>query len=279
MADEATVRAAVRAHKAWGAAAIKVWYIMPPQPPDTARMSALVHAAGDEALKVGLPLIVHATGLWEAKDAVRAGARVLVHSVWSGPVDEEFLTLAKRQGTIYVPTLTVPDGYRQVAARRFERDQQPLACVDPATRVKALATDTVARAQRPGAPVVSERAARTARNLAQGLANLKRVHDAGIPVALGTDAGNPLTLHGASVFMELEAMQAAGLRPVEVLRAATRTAAIAAGLDSTGTLAAGAVADLVVLDADPLADIRNVRRIALVVRRGEIYTRRELEYR
>ena len=279
MADEATVRAAVRAHKAWGAAAIKVWYIMPPQPPDTARVSALVHAAGDEARKVGLPLIVHATGLWEAKDAVRAGARVLVHSVWSSPVDDEFLTLAQRQGTIYVPTLTVPDGYRQVAARQFERDLQPLACVDPATRVKALATDTVALARRPSVAVVTERAAGTARNLAQAQGNLKRVHDAGIPVALGTDAGNPLTLHGASVFMELEAMQAAGLSPVDVLRAATRTAALASGLDSTGTLAPGSVADLVVLDADPLADIRNVRRIALVVRRGEIYTRRELEYR
>ena len=279
MSDEAAVRAAVRAHKAWGAAAIKVWYIMPPQPPDTARVSALVHAAGDEARKVGLPLIVHATGLWEAKDAVRAGARVLVHSVWSAPVDDEFLTLVRRQGTIYVPTLTVPDGYRQVSARRFERDRQPLACVDPATRVKALATDTVARAQRLSAAAVDERAARTARNLAQGLANLKRVHDAGIPVALGTDAGNPLTLHGASVFMELEAMQAAGLAPRDVLISATRTAAIASGLDSTGTVAAGSVADLVVLDADPLADVRNVRRIALVVRRGEIYTRRELEYR
>ena len=279
MADDATVRAAVRAHKAWGAAAIKVWYIMPPQPPDTARMSALVHAAGDEARKVGLPLIVHATGLWEAKDAVRAGARVLVHSVWSGPVDEEFLTLAQRRGTIYVPTLTVPDGYRQVAARRFDGDLQPLACVDPATRSKALATDTVARAQRLSSAVVTERASRTARNLAQGLANLKRVHDAAIPVALGTDAGNPLTLHGASVFMELEAMQSAGLTPADVLLAATRTAGLASGLDSTGTLAAGSVADLVVLDADPLADIRNVRRIALVVRRGEIYTRRELEYR
>src|SRR5206468_5030415 len=116
--------------------------------------------------------------------------------------------------------------------------------------------------------VVAARAARTARNLAQGLANLKRVHDAGIPVALGTDAGNPLTLHGASVFMELEAMQAAGLAPRDVLISATRTAAIASGLDSTGTVAAGSVADLVVLDADPLADVRNVRRIALVVRRG-----------
>src|SRR5437764_14396881 len=138
MADEAAVRQAVRAHQAWGAAAIKVWYILAPQPPATARVSALVHAAGDEARKVGLPLIVHATGLWEAKDAMQAGARVLVHSVWSGPVDDEFLALARRGGTIYVPTLTVPDGYRQVAARRFDRDLQPLACVDPAASPNAL---------------------------------------------------------------------------------------------------------------------------------------------
>ena len=278
MADEATVRQAVRAHKAWGAAAIKVWYIMPPQPPDTARMSALVHAAGDEARKVGLPLIVHATGLWEAKDALRAGARVLVHSVWSAPVDDEFIALARRAGAIYVPTLTVPDGYRQVAARRFERDRQPLACVDPATRAKALATDTVNLAQRPTAATLVERTARVATTLAQGQANLKRVHDAGIPIALGTDAGNPLTLHGASVFMELETMQASGLAPGDVLLAATRNGARALGLDSTGTVTPGAVADLLVLDADPLADIRNVRQIALVVRRGEVYTRHELAY-
>src|SRR3989442_1389399 len=77
MSDEAAVRAAVRAHKASGAAAIKVWDIMPPQPPDTSRVSALVHAAGDEGRKVGLPLLLHATGLLEAKDALRAGLRVL----------------------------------------------------------------------------------------------------------------------------------------------------------------------------------------------------------
>ncbi len=280
MADEATVRKAVRAHKVWGAAAIKVWYIMPPQPPDTARVSALVRAAGDEARRVGLPLIVHATGLWEAKDALRAGARVLVHSVWSAPVDDEFLTLARQAGTIYVPTLTVLDGYSQVAARRFERDHQPLACVDPATRAKALATDTVALAQRPTEAALRERATRMATSLVQGPANLKRVFDAGIPVALGTDAGNPLTLHGASVFMELEAMQAAGLAPRDVLVAATRNAAraLGGGLDSTGTVTAGSVADLLVLDADPLADVRHFREIALVVRGGEVYTRHEVAY-
>ena len=173
MADEAATRAAVRAHKAWGAAAIKVWYIMPPQPPDTARMSALVHAAGDEARKVGLPLIVHATGLWEAKDALRAGARILVHSVWSEPVDEEFLTLARRAGAIYVPTLTVLDGYGQVAARHFVPDRRALACVDRATRAKAFATDTVALARR--APEsLSQAARRIARSLLPGLRRNRR---------------------------------------------------------------------------------------------------------
>jgi imidazolonepropionase-like amidohydrolase len=278
LADDSTARSTVRAHAAWGAAAIKVWYIMPPQPPDTARMSALVHAAGEEARKVGLPLIVHATGLWQAKDAVRAGARLLVHSVTSEPVDDEFLLLARDAGTFYTPTLVVSDGYRQVAARRFEQDRQPLACVDPATRAKALATDTVAPDRRPTAEQVARRTAGVERAYGVALANLKRVHDAGIPVVLGTDAGNPLTLHGASVFMELEAMQAAGLSPLEVLVAATRNGARAMGLEQTGTVTAGSVADLVVLDADPLADIANVRRIAFVVRRGKLHPRAELEF-
>src|SRR3989449_10374432 len=142
---------------------------MPPQPPATARVSALVAAAGDEARKVGLPLIVHATGLWEAKDALRAGARVLVHSVWSAPVDDEFLALARRAGTIYVPTLMVPDGYRLVAARRFEPERQPLGCVDPGTRAKALATDSVAPAKRPPPAAPAPRAPRTAQGPAHSL--------------------------------------------------------------------------------------------------------------
>jgi imidazolonepropionase-like amidohydrolase len=80
--------------------------------------------------------------------------------------------------------------------------------------------------------------------------------------------------------MELEAMQAAGLAPRDVLVAATRNAAraLGGGLDSTGTVTAGSVADLLVLDADPLADVRHFREIALVVRRGEVYTRHELAY-
>lgn len=279
MTDEETVRTAVRSHAAWGAAAIKVWYIMPPQPPDFPAMAALLMAAGDEARRAGLPLIVHATGLMGAKDAVRAGAHLLVHSVTTDTVDNEFLQLAREAGTYYTPTLTVLDGYRQVAERSFDRDRQPLDCVDPETRAKALATDTVAPDRRPPEARLAATRERVRGQYRTALANLARVHAAGIPVVMGTDAGNPLTLHGASVFMELEAMEAAGLSPMDVLVAATRQGARAMGLDSVGTVTPGAVADLVVLDADPLAGIANVRRLALVVRRGEVYTRAELEYR
>lgn len=278
MTDEATVREAVRAHAAWGAAAIKVWYIMPPQPPDTAAMAQLLMAAGDEARRVGLPLIVHATGLAGAKDAVRAGAHLLVHSVASDPVDAEFLALAREAGTYYTPTLTVNDGYRQVAERKVERDTQPFACVDPETRAKALATDTVAQDRLPTAERLARSRDRATRQYQQALDNLRRVHAAGIPVVMGTDAGNPLTLHGASVFMELEAMESAGMSAMDVLVSATRIGARAMGLDSVGTITPGAVADLVVLEADPLVRVANVRRIGLVARAGEIYARRELEY-
>jgi imidazolonepropionase-like amidohydrolase len=141
-----------------------------------------------------------------------------------------------------------------------------------------MATDTVAPDQKPTPERLARARERATTQYQRALQNLARVHAAGIPVVMGTDAGNPLTLHGASVFMELEAMEAAGLSPMDVLVAATRVGARAMGLDSVGTVTPGAVADLVVLDADPLAGIRNVRRIALVARGGEIYTRRELEY-
>jgi imidazolonepropionase-like amidohydrolase len=111
---------------------VKVWYIVTPrQTAEAAKPSVL--AAGEEAKKLGLPLIVHATGLAEAKVALEAGAKLLVHSVVDMPVDEEFLALAKRNGTIYCPTLTVMDGYVRMARRRFEAGSQvddPNGCVE-----------------------------------------------------------------------------------------------------------------------------------------------------
>jgi imidazolonepropionase-like amidohydrolase len=107
-------------------------------------------------------------------------------------------------------------------------------------------------------------------DMATGLANLGVVFRAGITVATGTDAGNPLTLHGPSLYWEMQEMQAAGMSPLDVLVASTRNGALAMGRTDVGTLAAGKLADLVVLGADPTADIRNVEQVRYVMRGGAL---------
>src|SRR6266850_1909838 len=102
------------------------------------------------------------------------------------------------------------------------------------------------------------------------LKNLRTVWDAGITVVMGTDAGNIGTLHGPSVFRELAIMTQAGLSPLQVLRSATSNGARATGRD-VGVLAPGKLADVVVLDADPLADVQNLSRIHRVIKDGRIF--------
>jgi imidazolonepropionase-like amidohydrolase len=272
MATDSAVRAAVRSHAAMGSAAIKVWYIVPRTwtSADSARFSRLVHLAGAEADSAGLPLIVHATGLWEAKDAIRAGARVLVHSVYDAPVDDEFITLAREHHVVYTPTLTVLEGYvNMYMGMSPDSLPYPTACVDSETREKIAGglPDSLrpawARGPNPHPPANT--------SLDNALPNLLRVQRAGITVAMGTDAGNPGTLHGPSIYREMDLMQRAGLTPMEVLVDATRNGAIAMGRGSDfGTLEPGKAGDLVVLDADPTTDIANARRVAQVVKQGEI---------
>jgi imidazolonepropionase-like amidohydrolase len=256
---------------------LKVWYLVGPTSPDTAQWKERLRVASAEAHRANVPVLVHATGLWQAKDALRGGARILVHSVEDRPVDDEFIALAKQAGAFYVPTLTVRDGYVMLRERHFDPAGIPMACVDPDTRHKAALTDSIPQAPSTLSP--AEYRSRIAAQRQVMYANLRRVRDAGIPIAMGTDAGNPLTLHGASVFREMEAMAEAGMTPMEVLVAATRTAARAMGRADLGTLEPGKAADLVVLDADPLASVSNLRRVRMIARGGEIWTREELEYR
>jgi imidazolonepropionase-like amidohydrolase len=277
--DADAARAGVRYLSARGAAAVKVWYIVTKDQPVEASAPAVM-AAGEEAARLNVPLIVHATGLAEAKQALRAGARMLVHSVDDAEVDDEFLALAKKNGAVYCPTLTVLDGY--VRLDRWVLDGKPPAvddpngCVDAETRAKIASAppqtppDAAAKLQK------FEAYSATASKVMA--ANLKKISAAGIPIAMGTDAGNPLTLHGPSVYAEMEAMQAAGMTPMEVLVAATRNGAHAMGAEKeTGTVERGKAADLIVVAADPTKDVANLRKLRWVMRAGLLRSIDELK--
>lgn len=268
--SDSAARAGVRYLKATGSDAVKVWFIVR-RGMDFAALERAVVAAGEEARRAGLPLIVHATGLREAKAALRAGARLLVHSVDDAPVDAEFIALAKRNMTIYCPTLTVRDGYlrmyRAAAEGRPPASDDPNAVLDSLTRAHVLATPEVARRLRVTRPPPRATAMDSMRRTMTE--NLMRVFRAGIPVAMGTDAGNPLTLHGPSVYAEMEAMQKAGMRPMDVIVASTRNGARAMGREREfGTIEPGRSADLVLVAADPTRDVAALRRVRWVARGG-----------
>jgi imidazolonepropionase-like amidohydrolase len=271
LADEKAARDGVHYLASQHTSAVKVWFI-PVATRDFDEMARAVTAAGEAARADSLPLIVHATGLREAKAALRAGAQLLVHSVWDLPVDDEFLDLARRNGTIYCPTLTVGHGYLRLQeatlAGKAPLVDDPNGCVDRETLAHIAETASLG-AGKMDPKRAAGAAARDSTRAAIAAANLKRVQEAGIPIAMGTDAGNPLTLHGPSVYAEMEAMQAAGLTPMQVLVASTWGGARALRRDKEiGTVAAGKLADLLIVAADPTQSAANLRQVRYVVRGG-----------
>ena len=249
---------------------IKVWFIHQ-RGDDLESQEAIVRAAGDAAHSAGMRLAVHATSLDTAKAAMRAGADYLVHSVEDEAIDDEFVALAKRNRVVYCPTLFVTMGYRYVLsgtwvpteAEKRLADPQILATMGDVRKApkSKLPERVAALVEKPPRPEPGKVA----------LANLRRVWDAGIPVAMGTDAGNIGTLHGPSVFREMALMAQAGLTPLQVLRSATVHGAKAMGREDIGILAAGKLADLVILDANPLASVENLSRIHRVMKDGKLY--------
>jgi imidazolonepropionase-like amidohydrolase len=274
MSGDSLVRATVSSIAWMGSSAIKVWYL---QLPDSLQPHAreMLMIAGQAAQKAGKPLIVHATQLPRAKEAIAAGAKVLVHSVETAEVDDEFIAAARRVGTIVIPTLTVREGYGDVGYGRSPAARYPLECVDPVTRAKLERSlpESLRRplmtAARPGGSWDTQR--RTSE------INLRKLVEAGIPIAMGTDAGNPGTAHGPSIYREMEAMQSAGMTARQVLLSSTLIAARAMGREADlGTVDPGKHADLTIFDANPAIDISNARRVYGVVRGGRAFDRAQL---
>jgi imidazolonepropionase-like amidohydrolase len=286
MATPADVQSSVRRLVAMGAQAVKVWYLAP-APARRDSLDARLMEVGAAARAAGLDLIVHATSLREAKVALRAGAKLLVHSVQDSIVDDEFLRLLAANDGVYAPTLVVGGNWSRAVASVIVNApytiDDPTGCVDSNTVAKVAATDRL----RPFLPDRMRSAEVAYRRLeAAGAAqwvmaeNLRRVHAAGRTIAAATDAGNPLTLHGPSIYQELEAMQAAGLSPADIIVVATRNGARTMGrLLDFGTLEQGKLADLVVLAEDPRKDVRAFRSLTHVMRAGRLHGQRNLAYR
>ena len=269
-----------------GSTAAKVWYLRPPEARRD-ELDARLMQVGEEARAAGLDLIVHATSLREAKMALRAGAKLLVHSVQDRHVDEEFLELLRQNDAVYAPTLVV-GGFWTRARGAIALDlppeiDDPNDCVDPGTRTKLQQTAEL-QALMPEAQRSPEafyrRLERGGMTLAIMNENLRRVHAAGVTIATATDAGNPLTLHGPSIYNEMEAMQDAGLSAPDIVVMSTRDGAVAMNrLDDFGTLEGGKIADLIVLERDPNEDVRAFRSLTHVMRAGVLREQRELAHR
>ena len=253
---------------------IKVWFIHQPGD-DLEKQEAIVKAAADAAHAAGIRLAVHATELVVAKSSLRAGADFLVHSVEDAPVDDEFLALAKKNNVVYCPTLFVVMGYRYALSNTWQPTDIEKRLADPQILAMMRDLDKMPKDKLPERIVKAMASPPQVKPSATALFNLQKVWDAGIPVAMGTDAGNIGTLHGPSVFREMSIMGQAGLTTLEVLRSATTNGAKATGRE-VGAIGPGKLADVLILDADPLANIENLSRINRVIKDGRVYSPDEL---
>jgi imidazolonepropionase-like amidohydrolase len=273
--DEA--RAEVRRQLGYRPDFIKIWFVHRPSKDDLATQEAMVRAAAEVAHAGGVRLAVHATKLAVAKAALRAGADILVHSVGDRAVDDEFIALARKNHAQYTPTLSVSMGYSAALSARWEPTEAEARLADPEILAHMNDFATMPADAVPASVREDIAARRPIEPRAEPMANLRRVWDAGIVVAVGTDAGNIGTLHGPSVFREMERMAQAGLSPREVLLAATVNGAEVMGLGrDLGDIAPGKLADLVILDADPIASVKALSHARYVVRAGRIFDPKEL---
>jgi imidazolonepropionase-like amidohydrolase len=250
---------------------IKVWFIHQPGD-DLAAQEAIVKAAGDAAHAAGKKFAVHATELVVAKAALRAGADFLVHSVFDVPVDDEFIALAKKNRMLYSPTLFVMQAYPLALSNQWRATPEELTRADPEILEAMDDLNEIPADKRPERVAKLMAAATTPAAPRVAMENLKKLSDAGITIVMGTDAGNIGTLHGPSIHREMRLMKESGLTPLEILRSATTNGAKALRLEGkTGAVSPGMLADLVILDADPLADVGNLARVYRTIKGGVVY--------
>ncbi|UBM59028.1 amidohydrolase family protein [Marinilongibacter aquaticus] len=223
-------------------------------------MPAEIYAAViDEAHKQNKMLAAHMYDLDIAKDLLDKGADFLAHSVRDKEVDEDFIVLIKEKNVAYCPTLT-RDLSTFVYGERpaFFDDPYFLKAVSP-KEVATLEEAGFQKSVREGQDYEANQAA-----LKMAMKNLKILSDSGVRIAMGTDSGMPNRFQGYFEHLEMEMMAEAGMSNWAVLKSATLDAAKGLRLPDIGLLKKGYLADFLILRADPLEDIKNLREIESV---------------
>ena len=214
----------------------------------------------ERAKELKLPVATHIFYLADAKAALLAGASLIAHSVRDAPVDAEFVRELTARKACYSPTLM-----REVST--FVYGSTPAWARDPffLKGAGAAAGDELsdsARQTTVQASAAYKQGVRYKEALEVAKRNLKTLSDAGVRIAMGTDTGPAGRWQGFFEHLELEMMVEAGMTPMQVLVAATSVSADCHGKGAqVGSIVPGASADLLVLGANPLENIRNTRRI------------------
>ncbi|MCC6927764.1 MAG: amidohydrolase family protein [Gemmatimonadaceae bacterium] len=245
-------RAVVRKYRALGFEQVKLYSLLTP---------AVVRAIADEAHRLGMTVTGHVPTALTVAAAVDSGMDHIAHLPIRGDASSDsvqrLIAHLRERGTVIDPTASWGELLQHSTAEPLANFQPGIAKLPPvlAQRIAAMGIATVDSA------TAHARLART-------LSIIGALHAAGVPVIAGTDEGVP----GFSVYREIELYVAAGFTPMEALRAATAVSAKAMGMeDRLGTLETGKLADLVVLDANPLERIANVRRVSLVMKGGTLW--------
>ena len=243
-------RAAVLDAKAKGLTHVKIW--MGDRGGSYPAMPYEVYTAViDEAHKQGIKVHAHATDVRNEKEALKAGADLILHTVGNGPLDDELLAILRDKKPYWGPLIGSGD--------RSE------VCDNDSFTMQVLSAKLIADIQMNGCRVNPNAATRDQ----QLKTNVAAMLNAGAKLVMATDAGiRPTYSFGSAEHHELTTYVRLGMTPAQAITAATATPAEALGLKNVGTLAAGKDADFIVLNTNPLDNIKNTRDIANVYLHG-----------